>query len=380
MLGWYVLVSTGSVLLLTVFGALQFLGTLAAPMFGVLGDRLGGRAVLAAIRAGHAVVAAVVMGLALAGRLQPYHALAVAALNGLLRPNDLVMRNALIGETVPMAHFTGALSLSRATQDTARVVGALAGAGLFAALGIGPAYVVVVAFYLAGLGLTFGVGRGRPIHAPGGGADEALGPGAGPSHLRELKDGLVHVWTTPRLLAAMWLAFLVNLTAYPVSGGLLPYAARNVYLVSEKGLGYLVASFSLGALLGSIGMVVTGGPRRPERAMVVYVAAWYALLLGFGLVGTMALGALMLFVIGVVQSVAMISLAAVLLNAANERFRGRVMGVRQLAVYGLPLGLMASGVLIQRLGYAPTVTGYCMAGFVCTVLIAVRWRADVWWR
>ena len=40
-LGWYVMTQTGSVLMLTVFGSLQFLGTLAAPGFGVLADRLG---------------------------------------------------------------------------------------------------------------------------------------------------------------------------------------------------------------------------------------------------------------------------------------------------------------------------------------------------
>src|SRR5205823_12835209 len=57
-LGWYVMVNTGSVLLLTAFGALQFLGTLAAPMFGVLGDRLGGRVMLCAMRAIYAVLAA----------------------------------------------------------------------------------------------------------------------------------------------------------------------------------------------------------------------------------------------------------------------------------------------------------------------------------
>ena len=50
-LGWYVMVNTGSVVWLTAFGSLQFLGTLAAPMFGVLGDRLGGRAMLCAMRA-----------------------------------------------------------------------------------------------------------------------------------------------------------------------------------------------------------------------------------------------------------------------------------------------------------------------------------------
>lgn len=42
LLGWYVMVHTGSVLLLTAFASLQFLGTLASPMFGVLGDQLGG--------------------------------------------------------------------------------------------------------------------------------------------------------------------------------------------------------------------------------------------------------------------------------------------------------------------------------------------------
>ena len=42
-LSWYVMVNTGSVLWLTAFGSLQYIGTLAAPMFGVLGDRLGSR-------------------------------------------------------------------------------------------------------------------------------------------------------------------------------------------------------------------------------------------------------------------------------------------------------------------------------------------------
>ena len=34
-LGWYVLVETGSVLLLTLFASLTYIGTLIAPMFGM---------------------------------------------------------------------------------------------------------------------------------------------------------------------------------------------------------------------------------------------------------------------------------------------------------------------------------------------------------
>ena len=44
-LGWFVLVSTDSVLLLTLFAALQYLGTLIAPLFGVARDRRGARSV-----------------------------------------------------------------------------------------------------------------------------------------------------------------------------------------------------------------------------------------------------------------------------------------------------------------------------------------------
>jgi MFS family permease len=258
-LGWYVMVHTGSVLLLTLFGSLQFLGTLAAPMFGVLGDRLGSRALLCAIRLTCGLLAVTLMGLDAAGLLTPALVLLLAAVGGIVRPNDLVMRNALIGETVGGHHLMGALALSRTTQDSARVAGALAGAGLSAHLGVAGAYLFVTTFYAVSLALTFRVSGGRPVPDPGssGPAGERASPHRvpRPSGWRDLADGLVYVWTTPKVLAAMCLAFLVNLTAYPLTGGLLPYVARDIYRIDATGLGLLVGSFSLGALLGSIGMV-----------------------------------------------------------------------------------------------------------------------------
>jgi MFS family permease len=382
-LGWYVMVQTGSVLLLTAFGSLQFLGTLAAPMFGVLGDRVGGRLILCFMRAVYLTLAALVMILALTGALSPAWVFVAATLNGIFRPNDLVMRNALIGETIPPAHLVGALGMSRATMDSARVGGALAGAGLSTALGIGYTYVFVTGFYLASLLLTFRISRARPVPDPAAPSAYSL-PLAGErgkgSRWRDLKDGLAHVLETPRLLAPMWLAFLINLTAYPVSGGLLPYVAQQIYRVNATGLGWLVAAFSFGGLLASIGVVVTGGTRHPERATLVHTALWYVLLLGFGHLATMGFGLLTLLAAGFVQNVAMISMTGVLLAASGERFRGRVMGVRALAVYGLPIGLMVSGALIERIGYPATITLSAAVGLLFTLLIGVRWRAAMWRR
>jgi hypothetical protein len=56
------------------------------------------------------------------------------------------------------------------------------------------------------------------------------------------------------------------------------------------------------------------------------------------------------------------------------------MGVRTLAVYGLPLGLMASGALIDRIGYPLTITVSAAVGLLFTLLIGLKWRASMWQR
>ena len=62
-LGWYVLVESGSVVLLTLFGALMYAGTLLSPVMGMLGDRFGLRRVLAAMRLSYAALAGVILWL-----------------------------------------------------------------------------------------------------------------------------------------------------------------------------------------------------------------------------------------------------------------------------------------------------------------------------
>jgi hypothetical protein len=228
-----------------------------------------------------------------------------------------------------------------------------------ATLGIGRAYVFVTIFYLASLALTFGVSRGRPVPDPSalpshGGPAMSL---PRPSSWREMLDGLLYVWARPKMLATMWLAFLVNLTAYPAFGGLLPYVAKNIYETDANGLGWLVASFSFGALLGSIGMVVTGGPRHPERSMVIYTAIWYALLLAFGYVTTMTAGIAVLIVTGIAQSIAMISMAASLLARRRRPFPRPGDGRRSWPCR-TAAGTDGSGALVERIGFPGTITVY----------------------
>jgi predicted MFS family arabinose efflux permease len=405
-LGWYVLVETRSVFMLTVFASLLYIGTLLSPMFGVMGDRIGQRNLLCAMRSVYAACAIALMTFSFMGVITPMLVLAITAIVGLVRPSDIGMRAALVGETMPGDRLVGAMSIQRTTQDSARIAGALTGAGLFATLGMGPAYAVVAAFYVTSILLTWRAGSARAARHPAGSAgNESARPressaegqvsaagtmtrspqsagsagneSARPSPWRELKEGLAYVWNTPHLRAAMLLAFLLNLTAFPLFTGLLPVVAKEVYLSDQTTLGYMVASAAFGALLGSIVLSRFGHVVHPGRMMIVFSVAWYLMLMVFAHMSHPAAGIPALMLAGFAQSLGLVPASAMLLRASDQ-FRGRIMGIRMLAIYGNLPGLLASGPLIAGFGYPVTATLYCAIGIVFTLITAVCWRKHLW--
>jgi predicted MFS family arabinose efflux permease len=176
----------------------------------------------------------------------------------------------------------------------------------------------------------------------------------------------------------MCLAFLINVTAFPMLGGLMPYIAKDIFGVDQRGLGYLVASLATGAVLGSLLLSTTGSYIRPARVMIVFCLAWHGLILLFSQTTSFTAGMILLVVTGFMQSLCVVPMGVVLLRSTESRFRGRVMGIRTLAIYGNLFGLLLSGPLIASLGYRMTATIYCGVGILFTLLIAAYWRDALW--
>ncbi len=375
-LGWYVLVETRSVLMLTLFASLQHIGTLLAPMFGVMGDRIGPRAVMAAMRTAYTALALAVMSLAYGGLLTPTYVLAVAGVMGLLRPSDIGMRSALVGATMPSDKLMGAMSIQRTTMDTAKIAGALTGAGLVTLLGIGPAYTVVASFYAVSVLLTL---QGKNPTA-------ALRPVVAAANIEraspwdDLRAGIAYVRTTPLLFASMCFAFLLNCSAFPMMNGLMPVMAKEIYHTDQTGLGYLVAAGGFGAFMSAVVMSRIGHAVRPARTMIVFSAGWYLSLLLFVQTTHPAAGIAFLILAGLSQGLSQIAMATMLIRNSDEQFHGRIMGIRMLAIYGNIPGLLLAGWLIQRIGYPLTATAYCLCALVFIVIVAARWRAQLWRR
>ena len=368
LLGWYILSASGSVLMLVVYGSLQYLGSLVAPVFGVVCDRMGYRRMLWSTRAIYALMAFVIMLLSYFQTLTPERVLMLAAILGTIRPSDQMMRNALIAKTLPAAQLMGALGISRMTSESARIAGALAGAGIVAVLGMTSAYAVVTFLYV----LSFWLSRGVDDVQQTPNSSTLASP------LQDLISAFTYVWHKPILMGAMAVAFLVNLLAFPFSLGLLPYAAKNIFLTNQTGLGFLGASFAFGGLLASFTLSTHKFKLRASQTMIIASAAWFSLDLFFAFTSNLYLGMFILMLAGFVQSLCMTPLAAVMLRATEPAFHGRVMGMRMLAIWGLPIGLLASGPLIESIGYVSTAWVYSALGLLLTLALTLYWRRALW--
>ena len=114
--------------------------------------------------------------------------------------------------------------------------------------------------------------------------------------------------------------------------------------------------------------------------MMVFCGAWYVMLAAFALMPTLSSGVVMLVAAGCAQSFGLVPMGALLLRHSEESFRGRIMGLRMFAIYGLPIGLLIAGPIIEHFGYRAMAMLYCAIGIVFTLLIGTRWRAEVWRR
>jgi MFS family permease len=369
-LGWYILVETKSVMLLVTYGALQYCGALISPFFGLAGDRVGYRKIFIATRAIYSLLALSYCVLIFSGALNPLLALCLATVCGALRPSDNLLRNALIAQTLPATQLTGGLGISRLTYDSAKIAGALTGVGVVALFGMGWAYVLVLVMYFSSFLLTFG------IDLKGKGGISIIQTER--SVWGELSESFVYAWKSPVLMGCICFAFLVNLLAYPFFLGLLPYVAKNIYELNQTGFGLLNACYSLGGLLGSVALATNRYALGTVRAMIFATCLWFVVIFAFAQATSLLLGYPLLLAAGFLQSLCLVPIASIMLRHTEPRFWGRMMGIRMLAIWGLPAGLLLAGPLIDTLGFRWTAMVYAVAGLIATFAIIRRWRDDIW--
>ncbi len=371
-LAWFILQETDSPFLLGLYAALRFTGTLFSPLYGIVVDRYRRERLLRFVRFGFTLSAVAILALIVTDILDVWHVFLLVGIVGMARAFDTVTRQTVIPDIVPREGIMNAVALTRSGRDVMQIIGPMVGGVLLAQYGMVWSYVAIVALYLSGVGLAF------RLQVPG----QPTSARSSESVISNLRQAMSYVRTCEVVLGLLLLAFLVNLSGFPLNNGLLPVYAKDVLGVGAVGLGQLLGAYSVGSMVGSVTIAALPRLRRPGVVMTLTGIAWHAGILALALIAWFGPAMGVLALAGLAQSFTMVTMSMLLLSVTSSEIRGRVMGLRSLAVYGLPLGLLGSGFLAEILGapLALVVNGLVGIVFGITIAVAIRgvWRYS--WR
>jgi MFS family permease len=355
---WLVLALTHSAVAVGLLAACQFvpfsvLGLIA----GVVVDRLDTWRTVVVTQAIRMVIAATLAGIVLAGVVQVWMVYMLAFVTGIVLVLDAPSRQQLTFKMVGRDELPNAVALNSSLFNAARIVGPGIGGLLIAAFGVGPAFAINAASFVAVLAGLLLMDTSRLVaFAP----REVM-----PTLIGGLREGVAYARETPhvRLVLAMLVAISTIAMNFNV---LLPVLARRTLESGPGVFGLIAACFGAGALVGGL------------LSAALSRASWKAIVAGAGGLGFAelvlapqhALGPaiVLLFIAGVCFTLYTANSNAVLQLRAPDHLRGRVIGFYYFAFNGLaPLGGILTGWLAATGG---TELAFGVAGTV-TALVAL---------
>ena len=236
---WLVYRLTGSSVLLGLVGFVgQIPVLLLSPLGGSLADSRSRHRIIIGTQTVAMLLAFVLAGLTLAGRVQLWHIFALAALLGIVNAFDIPARQSFLVQLVGRDDLMNAIALNSSMFNAARILGPAIAGVLVAAIGEGWCFFSNGVSYLAVLaGLLLMHPKPQPNRPEG---ETPLG---------RIVEGFAFVARTAPIRAILLLLGLVSLAGMPYSV-LMPIFADRILHAGARGLGILMGASGVGALIG----------------------------------------------------------------------------------------------------------------------------------
>ena len=313
---------------------------------GVISDWFNRRTVLLLDKSGVLVLNIIFAALVVSGRIELWHIYAFSFLRGTMMAFDQPARQALIPTLVPEDRVMNAVALMSATQNTMRIIGtSLAGFAVWA-LGFGGTFTLIAVIYIGAVLSTYMLKV--PPRAPGG--DHSVS-----AAFRDLKEGAVFAWGHPAIRGVLMLSLVYFTFGMSYMQVFAPLFANSVLDIGERGFGFMMSFTGAGALVAAL-FIANRQPTRLGVIMPSVVVLFGTLLIAFsastylprpfGLLVPFAL----LTLVGSLQTSYFSLSNAMLLRAAPERMRGRVVSLLSLDRAMVTGGAAAAGFLASAIG------------------------------
>lgn len=349
-LGAWVFQHTGSATMYSITLLINLLPmVIFGPIAGALVDRWDRRTILIV---SEVVSASTILGLAFvyqAGSLQPWHIFIAVGIQSLVRAVQLPALSSVVVLLAPKEHVARANGLIMLAQALGNTVGFAAGGLLLVTIQLSGVLLVDFATFLVNIAILLCIQIPRPPRSAVGA--EAAGAGL----LAEIRVGWRVLSSRRGLMAVLLFSATLNISLGYADALLTPLVLS---FASAAGLGLVVASMGVGAIVGSSALATWGGPRRRITGL-----AGFALPLG----GFLCVGALR-------PSLPLIVLAALGFTFCFTIMEGTVRNVLQLEVEPDVQGRVFA--TYNMVAGASLASSYLLAGPIADRFFEPRMRAD----
>ena len=354
---WLVFQLTNSAFLLGVVGFLGSIPIFILSLFGgVLADKINKRNILIFTQGAFMLLAFLLAVLTQFKFITAVQIMFIALLNGVIMAFDAPARQSIVVELVGKEHLFNAITLNSVAFNSSRIIGPAIAGVLISVIGMSGCFYLNGISFLAVIIALFYIKFSKNIVRNHNSA------------YKDIKEGLVFINHHRLILALVSVVAAISLfgISYII---LMPVFASHVLGVGIKGLGVLMSSTGIGALIGALGLARLGNFRSKGRLLIWSVFLFSISLMGFSLSKNYFLSILALIFVGG-SSVIPIALVNTLLQVnVPDEFRGRVMSLFMITFAGIaPFGNLISGTLAQSWGVSAALF-FC--GLACLVLFAL---------
>ncbi|MDE2969894.1 MAG: MFS transporter [Chloroflexota bacterium] len=345
--------ATGSVLGLR---GVPFL--VAGPLGGVLADRMDRRKLLMATQIYLAALGAVFALLVWSDQLAVWHLYAFTFLFGAGWAMNNPLRQAMVANSVDREHMMNAIALNSAAFQITRIIGPAIGGVLIALVGPSTNFIIqAVAFTLVAV-LVW------PLRIP----QEDYSRSARQSFLTNFREGVAYAVRTPVILALILLGMIPSLFLMSFVFGLLRVFGAAVLENPDRGLGFLLSAFGVGALIGTVSLASLGSARR--KGLMLLAAAMGAALstMLFATTSTLWSAMAVITVMGAMHMFYMATNNTLIQTIVPDTLRGRVLSLFMLDFALTSLGAAMAGGIVREFGIS---AGFLFGGSCALVLFIV---------
>lgn len=294
----------------------------ATPISGFLADRFDRQKLLRwifALNMGNNILLAL---LVMTGLVGPWILTLLALVNGTLRASQMTTATALIPNLVPKEHLMNAIALNQATQQGARLAGAMAIAPLLGLVNIESAFWLCSGLYFLGF-----LQVSRMTTRSTGVIDESQGFWA------NMFEGFVYVYKRP-IIMSMVLLVLAHCAFTMSYESMLPAISEDKMGAGRVGVSYLIAGVGAGALFAS---VFLAGVRSESTRGKLFLFFAFSSALGPILLAwsdNTGLSVAATVIMGANQAGFMTISHTIIQSLTEDHVRGRVAGVYSVHVGG----------------------------------------------